>query len=68
MADDSRLTRAIKETKEYLEIAWDPSDDEDNGPTDEDAMDSLLDECGQTREGYCTLAGTEHCDWECPFS
>ena len=25
-------------------------------------------ECGMTEDGYCTLAGTEFCDWECPYS
>lgn len=27
-----------------------------------------LDECGETDDGFCTLAGTEYCDFECPFS
>lgn len=22
----------------------------------------------QEGEGLCTLAGTEHCDWDCPFN
>jgi hypothetical protein len=24
--------------------------------------------CGELPEGGCSLAGTEHCDWRCPFS
>lgn len=37
-------------------------DDGDNGdPFDE------LDECGLMDDGQCQLAGTEHCDFSCPF-
>jgi hypothetical protein len=25
------------------------------------------DACGQDAEGYCMLAGTEYCEFECPF-
>ena len=32
-----------------------------------DPVEDALDECGMTAEGCCTLAGTEHCDFECPF-
>lgn len=35
-------------------------DDEDDG------FDEMA--CGQNSEGGCDLAGTEWCDWECPFS
>lgn len=24
-------------------------------------------DCGMTADGTCMLAGTEDCDWECPF-
>lgn len=58
----NRLSRAIKETREHLELN---SDDDVN---DDDALHSLLDECGQDRSGACSLAGTEYCDFECPFS
>jgi hypothetical protein len=27
-----------------------------------------FDECGLTDDGLCMLAGTEHCDWDCPHS
>ena len=28
-----------------------------------------MDECGYVPgSGVCMLAGTEHCDWECPFN
>lgn len=34
----------------------DPVEDEDEG----------WDECGMTPDGFCMLAGTEWCDWDCP--
>lgn len=30
-----------------------------------DMYEQALDDCYMTREGFCTAAGTEHCDWEC---
>ncbi|VCU58244.1 hypothetical protein EPIB1_1142 [Tritonibacter mobilis] len=30
--------------------------------------DDGSDECGMTEDGICMLAGTEHCDWDCPHS
>jgi len=36
--------------------------DEDGDPEDDG-----LDECAMTSDGYCMLAGTEHCEWECPI-
>ena len=41
--------------------------DEDNPITDEDALDDLAQDCGKRPDGSCSLAGTEQCDWECPF-
>lgn len=42
-------------------------DDADDGS--EDDPDDWMDECGFVPgEGVCTLAGTEWCDWECPFN
>lgn len=32
---------------------------------DESEFDQELSECGMTGDGFCTLAGTEHCDWDC---
>jgi len=37
--------------------------DEDGEPEDDG-----LDECAMTSDGYCMLAGTEHCEWECPIA
>jgi hypothetical protein len=56
------LKTAIRETKEYLQLNSDPDADDD------DALDSLMEDCGQDASGSCSLAGTEYCDWECPFS
>jgi hypothetical protein len=58
----SKLSRAIRETREYLELNSDPD------ATDDDALDFLSDECGKDANGSCSQAGTEYCDWECPFS
>lgn len=60
------LDRAIKEVKEHLEINRDW--DDDDGPNDDDAIDYLMDECGRDPGGGCSMAGTEYCDWDCPFS
>ncbi|MDE2096538.1 MAG: hypothetical protein KGL39_04770 [Patescibacteria group bacterium] len=41
----------------------------DDSPDDED--DELAEaefNCGLMPDGTCSLAGTEWCDWDCPFS
>lgn len=48
------------EDDDYFDMLNDESDD------DEDAEAELS--CGELPEGGCSLAGTEHCDWRCPFS
>jgi len=35
---------------------------------DGDPEDDGLDECAMMPDGYCMLAGTEHCEWECPMT
>lgn len=30
--------------------------------------DCTCDECGMMPDGTCSLAGTEHCDWDCTLS
>lgn len=35
---------------------------------DEGGLDDAEMECGMTSSGLCTLAGTEHCDWDCPYN
>lgn len=42
---------------------YDPDDDFD----DDDEWENAMQECGQSRYGGCTLAGTEFCDFDCPF-
>lgn len=64
MRRDARLNRAIKERKEDAECNYDDAEEF----TDDDAIDELMGECGKDRSGYCSLAGTEYCDWDCPFS
>lgn len=38
--------------------------DDDDG----DEMAEAEMNCGKMRNGQCSLAGTEYCDWSCPFS
>lgn len=46
---------------------------EDHGPDfidddgDDDEYDWLDQECHLNDDGQCGLAGTEHCDFECPY-
>jgi hypothetical protein len=56
------LKTAIRETKEWMQINGSPDADDD------DACDHLMEDCGKDASGRCSLAGTEYCDWECPFS
>ena len=39
---------------------WDISEDEEE-------INYLLEECRAFPDGSCSLAGTEHCEWECPI-
>jgi hypothetical protein len=66
MAEDSRLERAIAERKQHAECNYDF--DEDEGFTDDDAIEELMGECGMAAGDGCSLAGTEYCSFECPFS
>lgn len=43
-------------------------DDSDDDEPEEDEFERAMDECGQMPGGGCHLAGTEYCDWDCPFS
>lgn len=58
----SKLSQAIKETREFLEL------NRDGDVDDDDALELLETECGQDGSGGCSQAGTEYCDWECPFN
>lgn len=57
-----KLKSAIRETREHLQLNGNPDAD------DEDAIEDLMGECGKMQDGSCLLAGSEFCDFECPFS
>ena len=59
---DTHLRRQVRETREWLEINGNPD------ATDKDAIEHMMGECGMGRDGYCSMAGSEHCDFECAFS
>ena len=44
---------------------WHPGDDMID---EDDGIDDMADECRMLSDGTCLLAGTEFCDWECPYS
>jgi|GEM_PF-3180536 len=58
---NSKIHQAVRETREYLQLNGDPDADE------ADALDSLMDECGRDGTGSCSQAGSEYCEFECPF-
>lgn len=41
---------------------------EDYGSDEEDEFEQAMQDCGKTDEGFCTMAGSEYCDFRCPFS
>lgn len=41
-------------------------DPEDDDYEDDDVDDAGMN-CGATPDGTCQMAGTEYCDFECPF-
>lgn len=47
---------------------WDDDSDDCDIDDEEDEFENAISECGQIRGGGCMLAGTEFCDWDCPFS
>lgn len=34
----------------------------------DDGADFDFDDCGMDGNGYCSKAGSEECDWDCPYS
>ena len=48
----------------------DPDDDEDydNGYDDDPLDEYEAFDCGMDRDGNCGKAGSEECDWACPYS
>lgn len=57
MAADHR----IRQTRDWLRINGQPD------ATDEDATLELAQACGRMPGGSCSNAGSEYCDFECPF-
>jgi hypothetical protein len=51
-------------------IGGEEFEDEENEPEDyEEQLDAALMNCGLVgTTGLCTKAGSEECDWECPFN
>ena len=41
-------------------------DDEHDAASDDEWEIEWENECGLARDGQCSQAGTEHCDFECP--
>lgn len=44
-----------------------PHEHDRYGESEYDSFEIAAQECGRLSDGTCTLAGTEHCDFECPF-
>lgn len=42
-------------------------DDDEDEYEETEQVESDLEECGQVPEGGCLMAGTEYCDFECPY-
>jgi len=57
-----KLEIAVQETQEWMQLNVDVD------ATGNDAYESLLQDCGQMDDGTCLQAGSEYCDWDCPFS
>lgn len=45
-----------------------PENYDDDYADDIDEFEEAAMDCRQTSDGGCELAGTEWCDWSCPFS
>ncbi len=54
------------EGRRISDPGWNSWDEIDDGPDDRGDDYNPADECGRF-DGGCMLAGTEHCDFECPF-
>lgn len=44
-----------------------PEFDDGDYDDEEDEFELAMQECGQSPNGGCQLAGTEYCEFECPF-
>lgn len=45
----------------------DPYDCDDEDDYEPDPLEEAEQDCGLGDDGQCALAGSEHCDFECPF-
>ncbi len=45
---------------------WTQDEIDDDCAFDDDNADWMY-ECGLGRDGQCSMAGTEHCDFDCPM-
>lgn len=50
----------LKEIEDWLLINTDEE-------AEVDAVEHAMGQCGKTKNGSCMLAGSEHCEFECPF-
>lgn len=57
------LNQDMKERQEWADANMD-----EDAANDFDPLEDAMDECGMTFDGNCLLAGTEYCEFECPFS
>lgn len=47
---------------------FDDYEEEDIGAQDEDdELEEALQNCGMGRDGQCSMAGSEECDFDCPI-
>ena len=60
-ANERFLQHRINEALQWMR------DNEGSDVSEQDALDHLMQECGQTQDGDCLLGGSEYCDFECPF-
>jgi len=51
------LKQRVREEQEWI----------DTNGWDSDPYEELLSQCGMTGDGGCLYAGSEYCDWNCPF-
>ena len=52
----------------WVDEDYDGDDDDYASDCLEDELEEAMQNCGQLLDGTCMKAGSEECDWECPFS
>ena len=48
-------------------MSHDPQSPSDAADFDDDYIDDEEADCGMMDDGICQLAGSEYCDFDCPF-